>query len=90
MPQSTFLGSFLHSDLSEMAAAYHFHLCANHPFIDGNKRVAVASAEIFLLSNGYELSASDIDFEEMTLGVAKSQISKATLTEFFKDNTKKL
>jgi len=40
MPQSTFAGEFLHVSLAEKAAAYHCHLCANHPFADGNKRVA--------------------------------------------------
>lgn len=47
MPHAMFSGQFLHSTLAEMAAAYHFHLCSNHPFVDGNKRVAVASAEMF-------------------------------------------
>ena len=39
MPHAMFDGAFLHPDLATMAAAYHFHLCANHPFVDGNKRV---------------------------------------------------
>lgn len=39
MPQASFAETFLHEDLQGMAAAYLFHLVANHPFIDGNKRV---------------------------------------------------
>ncbi len=39
-----------------MAAAYAFHLCQNHPFVDGNKRVALASALVFLDLNGILLS----------------------------------
>ena len=39
MPAATFGGQYLHTDLSEMAAAYLFHLVQNHPFIDGNKPV---------------------------------------------------
>ncbi len=58
MPQSTFGGSFLHIDLADKAAAYLFHLCANHAFIDGNNRVAVAAAEVFILANGCELLPS--------------------------------
>jgi death-on-curing protein len=83
MPQSTFGGVDLHIGLSEKAAAYHFHLCANHPFMDGNKRVAVAAAEVFLLINGHELSASDNDVEELTLGVAAGRLSKDQVIEFF-------
>ncbi len=83
MPQSTFGGVDLHVGLSEKAAAYHFHLCANHPFIDGNKRVAVAAAEVFLLINGQELSASDNEVGELTLGVATGRLSKDQVIEFF-------
>ncbi len=83
MPQSTFGGVDLHVGLPEKAAAYLFHLCANHPFVDGNKRVAVAAAEVFLLINGHELSASDDDVEELTLGVAAGRLSKDQVIEFF-------
>ncbi len=84
MPQSTFGGNDLHSGLAGKAAAYHFHLCTNHPFVDGNKRVAVAASEVFLLINGHELSASDDEIEELTLGVAKGELSKDQVIEFFK------
>lgn len=83
MPQSKFGGNDLHVGLSEKAAAYHFHLCANHPFMEGNKRVAVAAAEVFLLINGQELSASDNDVEVLTLGVAAGRLSKDHVIEFF-------
>ena len=69
--------------LAGKAAAYHFHLCANHSFIDGNKRVAVAASEVFLLINGHELSASDDEIEELTLGVATGKLSKDQVVEFF-------
>lgn len=90
MPHSIFAGEFLHAELAEKAAAYHYHLCSNHPFLDGNKRVAVAAAEVFLLSNGYELTASDEDLEEMTLGVAMGKLSKERVIEFFKQHATKL
>jgi death-on-curing protein len=83
MPHSTFDGADLHSGLASKAAAYHFHLCANHAFVDGIKQVAVAVAEFFLLINGFELSASDDEMEELTLGVAGSQLSKDQVTGFF-------
>lgn len=46
-PRQGFGGQFVHEFPFEMAAAYLFHLCANHPFIDGNKRVALAASITF-------------------------------------------
>ena len=83
MPQSTFGGDDLHPGLAGKAAAYHFHLCSNHPFVDGNKRVAVAVSEVFLLVNGYELLAKDDKIEALTRGVAEGQLSKDQVIAFF-------
>src|SRR4030042_1212330 len=55
MPESTFGGKYLHKDIYEQAAAYAFHICQNHPFLDGNKRTALASALVFLDINGIEI-----------------------------------
>ena len=54
-PEASFTGEWLHRDLYEMAAAYSYHVCQNHPFIDGNKRAALASALVFLELNGISL-----------------------------------
>src|SRR5271169_7167801 len=53
-PQATFGGEFLHASIPAMAAAYLFHLCQNHAFIDGNKRVGANAAITFLLLNDWE------------------------------------
>jgi len=50
-PEASFAGEWLHADRYEMAAAYAYHLCENHPFIDGNKRTALATALVFLELN---------------------------------------
>ena len=83
MPQSTFDGADLHVGLAAKAAAYHFHLCSNHPFVDGNKRVAVVVAELFLIINGQALSATDDEIEQLTVGVAAGRVSKDGVTDFF-------
>ena len=83
MPRATFGGEDLHPGIAEKAAAYYFHLCTNHPFVDGNKRVAVAAAEVFLLINQRELMVGDEDFEELTLGVAAGRLSKEAVIAFF-------
>jgi len=72
-----------------MAAAYLFHLCKNHPFVDGNKRVAVAAAETFVLLNDHELQATNSQLEKLTLGVADSSISKDELTGFFNKHVRR-
>jgi death-on-curing protein len=83
MPKAMFDGDYLHVDLPSMAAAYHYHLCANHPFVDGNKRVAVAVAEIFLRANGLQLEASDDEIVDLTLGVASGTTGKPEVTGFY-------
>ena len=50
-PQATFGGEFLHDSIPAMAAAHLFHMCQNHAFIDGNKRVGANAAITFLLMN---------------------------------------
>lgn len=54
-PMVTFDGVSLHPSLFNKAAAYLYYLCKNHPFIDGNKRVALASSLVFLDMNGYDI-----------------------------------
>ena len=54
-PQASFAGQWLNNDLYAMAGAYAYHLCQNHPFIDGNKRTALASALVFFELNGISL-----------------------------------
>jgi len=83
MPKAMFSGQYLHSTIAEIAAAYHFHLCSNHPFVDGNKRVAVTSAELFIILNGYELAATDDELETLTLELAAGELSKDDIVEFY-------
>ena len=47
------------ADVAALAAAYAFGIAKNHPFIDGNKRTAYVAMELFLMDNGYALTASD-------------------------------
>ncbi len=80
---ATFGGEFLHHTLFEMAAAYLFGICRNHPFVDGNKRTAVAAALTFLEMNGVEINAGEDDFYALVMGVAEGRVSKAEVAVFF-------
>jgi death on curing protein len=83
-PKQSLRGQLLHSGPAEIAAAYLFHLCMNHPFVDGNKRIGLLAALLFLDANGYTLTATPAQAEAITMKVAASQCSKQELTQWFK------
>jgi death on curing protein len=83
LPESTYAGKYLHENIPEMACAYAFHISENHPFIDGNKRTALASALVFLDLNGYEFTSSEEEVYETMMLVAKGELKKEQLKEFF-------
>ena len=81
-PQATMMGEPLFSDPIELAAAYLFYLCLNHPFIDGNKRVALATCLVFLSENNF-LPDETLDadaWEDLVLQVASSQFDRDQTT----------
>jgi death-on-curing protein len=82
MPAASLGGMRLHTSLGEMAAAYLFHFAKNHPFIDGNKRAALASALAFLWLNDRRLEANDDDLTDLVIGVAAGRVSKAEAAVF--------
>jgi death on curing protein len=84
MPQQGFGGAYLHEDLAAMAAAYLYHISKNHPFLDGNKRAALAAALTFLIANGVTSLPTENDAAETTLAVAAGQMSKDELTLWFR------
>lgn len=80
--EATFDGEFLHETLFAMAAAYLHAVCRNHPFLDGNKRTAVAAALTFLEMNGIEVDANEDRFYDLVIGVAEGRVSKAVVAVF--------
>ena len=79
-PQASIGGRSPYADLAEMAAAYLFYLCKNHPFVDGNKRAALGACLVFLRLNGLEPEADSLAWEELTLAVAASEIDREGTT----------
>jgi death-on-curing protein len=82
-PQATFDGEFLHPSIPAMAAAYLFHLCQNHAFVDGNKRVGANAAITFLLMNGWEPDFDPDELADLVLSVASGVLEKTALTAVF-------
>ena len=89
-PKAMSGGSYLHDSLTEMTAAYGFHLCKNHPFIDGNKRVALVAMDTFLQKNGYELVAAEKEAYEIIIKLASGKLSKKKLAIWLENNSNKL
>jgi death-on-curing protein len=79
-PQATFGGESPYKDIAEVAAAYLFYVCKNHPFTDGNKRTALGACLVFLRLNGIEPKADGLEWEELTLAVAASAIDRDDAT----------
>ena len=79
-PQASFGGGSPYRDIAEVAAAYLFYLCKNHPFIDGNKRAALGACIVFLRLNGIEPELDGPAWEELTLAVASSEIDRNEAT----------
>jgi death on curing protein len=80
-PRASFGGKAPYADLVEVAGAYLFHLCRNHPFIEGNKRTALGACLVFLRLNGIEPTPDGPEWEELTLGVASGDSDRQQATK---------
>jgi death-on-curing protein len=81
-PQAMMMGRALISDPIERAAAYLFYLCRNHPFVDGNKRTALAACLVFLDANDLlpiEKLSTD-DWESLVVDLAASRLDRQQTT----------
>ena len=75
-PKAGFAGQSLYADLHEIAAAYLFYICRNHPFLDGNKRTGLSACLLFLHLNGVETPADGPAWEALTVNVASGQLDR--------------
>jgi len=76
MPQASFGGQFVHADVFEMAAAYAFHIAENQPFVDGNKRIALAAALVFLDWQDIEIEEPNEELYAAMIDIAKKILDK--------------
>ena len=81
MPNAGYSDRYFHSDLFQMAGAYCYHICQNHPFVDGNKRTALASALVFLDLNGIMIFDNASSLYEIVLSVAEGKINKIDIAD---------
>lgn len=73
-------------DAAALAAAYAWGIARNHPFVDGNKRTALAVAETFLMLNDYRLGASDAEVVVAFVALAAGELTEDELAEWFRQH----
>lgn len=83
-PQAMFGGKFLHANIFAMASAYLFHLVQNHPFVDGNKRIGLEAALLFLELNGVSVEASNEALVDLVLQTSQGQMFKPAIEDFLR------
>lgn len=84
------LHAYARPSLFKLAAAYAFGFARNHPFVDGNKRMALAALDVFLRMNRYELAADEPEAASTIWALADGRVSEAELAQWIKRNTRKI
>ena len=75
------------STIFELAAAYSFGLAKNHPFVDGNKRVAFLAGTLFLEINGITFRAEESDAAFVFERLAAGKVKEASLVKWLEENS---
>jgi len=89
-PKVSVGGEDAYPSLMDKAAALGYSLIRNHGFIDGNKRIAHAAMEVFLVMNGMELRASVDDQERFMLALATGEVSREALAQWLRAHVTQL
>lgn len=86
-PFQTFMGNDLYPSLYDKAAQLCYGIANNHPFIDGNKRTALHSMYVYLIINGFDITASQQEVENLIINVAAGNMTNVELAQWLRDNT---
>ena len=86
-PQNVFV--YAEPRAFDLAASYAVGIVKNHPFLDGNKRTGFAAAAVFLETNGYRLTASEVEATAATLSLAAGGMSEKGYAAWLAEHTKK-
>ncbi len=87
-PQATFDAANLYSDLFAQAAALMEYIIKNHPFVDGNKRTAIAAAGIFMRRNGYRIEASQEELYRFTISMTEGTAGRTDAESWFRTHVR--
>ena len=83
------LSAYGQPSLFGLAAAYAYGLVRNHPFVDGNKRIAFIAAVVFLELNGRRFTASEAEAAVKTLALAARELNEADYAAWLRENSRK-
>ena len=89
-PFQTFMGNDLYPSLYDKAAQLCYGIANNHPFTDGNKRTALHSMYVYLIINGFDITATQLDVENMIINVAAGNMTNTELAQWLRENTVKI
>jgi death-on-curing protein len=84
------LAAYGKPDVCDLAAAYAYGLARNHPFADGNKRTAFVASATFLILNGRDLTATEVNVVETVLKLAAGALPEAELADWFRANSREI
>lgn len=87
-PRMTFGGKDLYPALFEKVAVLGHSLIKNHPFVDGNKRLAFEVMDITLRMNGYRISTSLDKRYKFVLDIAKGKLDEREIVDWLRKNLK--
>lgn len=88
--QATFGGFDLYPDVFSKAAALMHSLVLNHPFVDGNKRTAIASTARFVFINGFILKMSKEELVDLPLKIESKRLDMEKIAIWLKKHSKKI
>ncbi|WP_314982727.1 type II toxin-antitoxin system death-on-curing family toxin [uncultured Veillonella sp.] len=86
-PFQTFMGNDLYPSIYDKAAQLCYGIANNHPFTDGNKRTALHSMYVYLIINGYDITATQQDVENLIINVAAGRMDNTELSKWLQENT---
>lgn len=86
-PFQTFMGNDLYPSIYDKAAQLCYGITNNHPFTDGNKRTALHSMYVYLIINGYDITATQQDVENLIINVAAGRMDNTELSKWLQENT---
>lgn len=86
-PFQTFMENDLYPSIFDKAAQLCYGIANNHPFTDGNKRTALHSMYVYLIINGYDITATQQDVENLIINVAAGNMTNVELAQWLRDNT---
>lgn len=86
-PFQTFMGNDLYPSIYDKAAQLCYGIAKNHPFTDGNKRTALHSMYVYLIINGFDITATQQEVENLIIDVAAGKMTNTELVQWLRKNT---